>query len=77
MHQRPTGEGKINLIRSDLVLKNMNLAKFIDLTMNLENFRTKQHKEMKMIEKIDEDTSIWFMRVKMPLFADREILIEI
>ena len=77
MYQRPTGKGKMNLIRSDLVFKNKNIDKFTEISMNIECFKNSSHKELYLVEQIDENTHIWYSRAKLPLMTDRDLLLQV
>ena len=53
MWQRPTGEGKLALMRIDSLYKDINIDKFMGVIMNFELFKTPQHKEMYEVERVD------------------------
>lgn len=75
MWQRPTGEGHLNLMRIDSHYKNINITRFMEIIMDFNLFKTPQHKEITEVEKIDGNSAVWYMRTKMPLMTDRDMLI--
>jgi hypothetical protein len=77
MYSRPTGPGKINLNRADCTLKNINCMKFMSCILNPLNFKTPQYREMKIVEEIDENSSFWYMKMKVPLLSERDMLLKI
>lgn len=75
MYQRPR-EGTTPICKSELVFRDFNADKFVEVVMDPNNMKQPNVKEMRLVESIDDDTKIWFTRSKMPMMTDRTALMK-
>lgn len=66
------------MARVEATLKNVHFTTITDIFENSDNDYVKQQaqfvKDMKVIEKFDDNTKIAYMRSVMPIMSDREFL---
>lgn len=69
-------EGEISMTRVDFRVKDAKVHAMIDLMTNLEKLRGPYHKELKVIERPDENTSIWYSCMQIPNMTDMDVVMK-
>jgi hypothetical protein len=57
-----------------MVLKNTSEEAFKEIMLNLERMKADCHKEMKVIERQNENSAIWYTRMAFPNMPDRDMV---